>query len=388
MKMDIDKKAKELLEEAKKLRKGESKDASSAPSAETKKTKEELEKEKLDKEKVDLEAKAKQDEEILKKKDEELDADEKKRKGELLEVQKKDDEKKEKSNVQKRIDELTASRKTLEKDVLAEKADKEAIKAQLAKVEAELGTLKKDLSKTPQDILKENIKKEMSTRREKYIEEDKKLDKTERREMIQEELDEWKNEDWDSANEWITRRSLRRVREEEGYVQQKRDGEMFSNLLKKQSESEKKLIEKHPELNVAERTKALEEEGKKPDEIFKTLCEENPKYKLASEILKSSPEKFVLSEKGPELISEELDKRLSKVNETSEVEEMKKELAEVKAELERVKSLDSPITSNRSSETKNEPEMTSELRNLSKELGLDENKVIARAKKREESGGR
>lgn len=368
--MDIEKDATKLLEKAKKLRKGETKGAPTVSPTENK-TKEELEKERLDKENADVEAKKK-------------DADAKAKHDEDI-LKKKDDDKKEKSNVQKRFDELTAKIKNLEKDNNSSKSERDDAKA-------ELDQLKKDLSKTPQDKVREIVKKEMQSRATKYTEEDKEKPREDRREMTKEELEEWRNEDFDAATEWVTRRSIRRVREEEGFITSKQDEAKYTVLLKQQSGSEKILLEKHPELDVAKRTKELETEGKKPKEIFETLCGENPKYKLASLLLKEDPQKYVLSGKGPELIAEELTKRLSKTkkteNENSELEKANKRAEEAEAELERIKSLDPSISSTRSPEEKTEDVETEELGNLAAEVGLDKKKVVARHKKREETGGR
>ncbi len=373
--MDIEKDAKSLLEEVKKQR--EARGARPDSPSEKEKTKGR-------EKKVDPEAEAKRDEEILKKKEEELSEEEKKRKEKLLEIKKKEEQKKkesqEKSNIQKRIDELTFKVKSLEEDRNATKKERDEAKAELAE-------LKKQLSMTPEDILKKDVKSEVEKRIRQYLEEDKEKPREERREMSKEELEEWLEEDYAAAQEWLVKRSIRRAEEERGIFESKKQDITLKNILAKQRESEKKTFEKHPDLDVSGRIKELEKEGKKPDEIKKILCEENPKYKLCTEILAENPEKYLLSENGPELVVAEMEKRLSKKDtskeKTTELEEVKKKLAEVTEELNRLKSVDVGISSNRSPETAKETELGKELKQLASELRLSPDKVLQRLKERE-----
>lgn len=395
--MSIETDAKKLLDDAKKLRaKGEPKDAPPAPSAEKIKTKEELEKEKVDnlkateeakkkadvdaeaKKKVDKEAEEKREKELLAKKDEELDEEGKKKKSELVK----------RDRLNKRFGELTGQVKDLTrvveekgKETVSERKKREAL-------ETELGDLKKQLSMTPDDLFRQSVKEELSGRRSKYIKEDAKLPREDKREMTKEELDAWRDEDYEGVTDWIARRGVRRMDEEKEFANNARLDKVHTNLLKSQKESEKKTFEKHPELNFHERSVALEKEGKDVKEIHEILVKENPKYKVAQAILMENPEKYLLSENGPELIMAEMEKRMGKADETNELAEIKKELAEIKAENQRLAGLDTTISSTRASESKEEPELTVEAKKLAKEVGLDPEKVANRIKKRKGTGGR
>lgn len=373
MVVDIEKDAKELLAKAKKER-GEPKGAPPASSPE-KKTKEELEKEakiKADKEKVDAEAKkkadaeaqTKKDEELLSKKDEELNEDDKKRKGELVKG-------KEKSNTQKRFDELTKKIKLLEKDSEAGKA-----------AAIELADLKKRLNMTPEELFKQKIKEEGSTRITKYTEEDKDKPREERREMTKEELNDWITEDLVEAQEWISKRTLRR---------QKEEGQ--DKLTIAQNQSYQKVLKENPKMDfdkVKERGAALKNEGKTNDEIGTIIAEEFPECAMSFVVANESPH-FGSYPNGPELIAKEVKRRLSKVDankeESSKVEKLEKELAELSAENARLKGIDVSINSTRTPEPKvEESDMGNKLKTLASEVGLDPKKVADREKKRETAG--
>lgn len=383
--IDIEKDAKALLEDAKKKR-AESKGAAPASQAENKKTKG-LKEEVLPKEapKETPEEKAKHDEEILTKKDEELTDDEKPRKVELLKVKAtfdaKEKDKTEKSNVQKRIDELSTKVKSLEASSTTTKKERDDAKA-------ELDAMKKELQMTPDDILKKELKEESQKRYAKYLEDDKSKEKAERREMTREELDEWLSDDYVQATDWITRRTMRRVREEEGFVEDRKMQYAHKLVLSKQTESAHRVYAKHPELDVLDQVKTLEEEGMDKKKILEKLCAENPKYKLFMETLNANFEKFYFDEKGPELVVAEMEKSLSpkKEDDNPKIDELTAKLAEVTAELDRVKGIDVSLKSNRSPEKKEETELGAQLKALASEVGLSPEKVLARVKERESKG--
>ena len=393
--MDIEKDAKELLENVKKQR-AESKGAAPAPQAKIK-TKEELEKEAADKVKADAEAKEKatkdaeakakadleatekKEKELLSKKDEELDDAGKKNKSDIVK----------RNKVQERFNELTGQVKDLKRVV--EDKGKET-RAELAKredLEKELTDLKKQLNMTPEDLFKQKAKQELSSSRSKYIEEDKTLPREDKREMTKEELNDWREEDPDAVTDWIARRGVRRMQEERDYVDNARLDNIAATTLKKQKESEKRTFEKHPELDFHEKFLAFEKEGKKPDEINEILRKENPKYKLCQEILLENPEKYMTSPNGPELITAEMEKRMKGNADISDFEALKKKVTEQEEEIERLKSLDTGLSSTiHSSQRTEEPEMTKKTKSLAAELGLDPERVASRAKKRTDTGGR
>ena len=363
--------------------KPEPKDAGSDSSSEKAKTEGEAKSKEVDEAKViaDAETKAKQDEEILSKKDEELKDDEKTRKAEMLKVKDAEDKKAEKSNVQKRFDELTAKIKDLE-------GDRDATKAEKAELADELTAIKKQLSLTPEDKSKEKIKSEMQSRNKKYVEEDKELPKEDKREMAKEELDEWLLEDYEGASEWLTRRSIRRIQEENHLRQDDINDKRSVEILEKQNKSAEKTYVKHPELNISKRMQELITQGKSKEDIFKILCDEVPKYKIASEIVKENPEKYMLAENGPELIVAELDKRLNSKKEVNEdSENIKKELAAVKAENERLKGLDVGITSTRRAEPQGTlTELDKKREELALKVGLSPDRMKAAVKRRADKG--
>lgn len=376
--MDMEKDAKALLEKAKAERKSmssaESKGAAPAPSAEKAKTEDEVKKAEqaeADKAKVkDIEEQAKKDEEILSKKEEELDEDGKKRKAELIKVKDVEDKEK-KSNVQKRFDELTGKIKALESDNSATKAEKETLKA-------ELDGIKKQLSITPQDKIKEKVKLELSTRQTKYLEEDKTKDRKERREMDDSELDEWALEDYKGAQEWITKRTIRRHEEEKDLTINEEQTIMAEVILDKQRESAKKIYDKHPEIQSGfARLEELKKEKKTKQEVMDILHKENPKFAMFADIYAENPNKYMVTENTPELIAKEMEKRLKKEPETdTEKEDLKKKLAELQAENERLSGLDLEVSSTRHIEPKTpEPEIVKKTEKLGEELGLSKEQV-------------
>lgn len=379
-------------------KKAEPKGAAAAPSAEIKKTEEEVKKagqeaeakkvadEKAAKEAKakDIEAQAKKDEEILSKKDEELDEDQKKRKVELVKIKKDAEDKDHKSNIQKRFDELTSKIKLLEEDGKSTKSERDSLKT-------ELDGIKKQLSMTPQDKIKEKVKGELSTRQKKYLEEDKSLPKLERREMTKEELDELALEDYEGASEWVAKRTIRRMREEEDIRNDLTLTEKANVILDKQQKSAERTYVKHPELDIHKRQQELVKEGKSKQEIFEMLCKEVPKYKLGAEILKENPEKYLLAEDGPELIVAEIEKRLVKEPPKTEVdvekEELKKKLLALETENATLKGLDTDITSNRQAETlKTRTELEKKQEELATKVGLKPGTIAKRVAVRAAKG--
>jgi hypothetical protein len=392
--MDLEKlaeKAKAGLPKAEPAKKVESKDATSASSAETKKTKEEEQKvasDKVESKVKEAEEKAKKDEEILSTEEGKLDEEGKKRKAELVKVKADAEEKEKKSNVQKRFDELTSKIKKLEESEATTRAEKEAEKAEKEAAKTELESIKKQLSMTSEDKIKEKVKSETLERRKKYIEEDIKLPKEDRREMSKEEIDEWLIEDYEGATEWIQRRTIRRVGEESYLRQQELTNSKAKDLKAKQKLSADRAFAKHPELNFETRLEELKKQGKSKEEAKRIIGEENPKVKLAFEILEANPDKYILAENGPELIAEEVEKRLNKKPEVdTEKEELKARLAKLEAENETLKNLDSGISSTRHAEHKEtETDIEKEQGRIAKKLGIDPEDIKKRVKERKEKG--
>ena len=376
--IDIEKDAKDLLSKAKAEREGmskaEPKGAAPAPSAEIKKTEGETEAEQ--KAKVDAEAKiakekadaeAKKDEELAAKKDEELNEADKARKAEIVKSKLEVDKK---TGFQKRIDELQGKILSLENDRQSTKAERDAVKA-------ELDAVKKRLNMTPQDEVREKVKNESLKRHEKYLAEDKTLPREDRREMSKEEYDEWMAENPDEAQEWRERRTYRRAEEERDIKIDLEQTTKAEEILDKQQESARRTYAKYPELKIESRRTELLKQGKPREEINKILCDEIPKYKLAVEIYQENPTKYMLSENGPELIAEELEKRLGKnPAKDPKIEELEKKLAEKDAEIERLSGLDVEVSSTRHAEPKtSEPEIVKKTEELGNSLGLSKDQV-------------
>lgn len=288
---------------------------------EKKETKQEAKPEKTSEE---AQKQAEKDEEILIKKDEDLSEEEKGRKEELTKKSKEKLEKiddkveKRKEEIQKDIDALIAEKKTLEGDV-----------GEIKRANEEIAELKKRLSELEkpkqEEDQKTKLEAHMSQLIQKQLEEDKDKPREQRREMTKDELDEWYLEDPVSATEWMQERTLRRVQEKSNYAkseQEKKTVEQFNEQL---TESLKKLVERFP--GVKDKT--------------------SEQYKLCDEIAQSNPDKYIQSANGPELVMQEMEKRLNggekKTFTLEDLEQAKREAAEM--ERKRIAGLDEGIHS-------------------------------------------
>jgi hypothetical protein len=269
-------------------------------------------------------------------------------------------------------------------------AEKEAALEAKAEVKAELDAIKRQLSMTPADKTKEVVKTEMQKRLQKYAEEDKELPKEDRREMSKEEYDEWLNEDYEAADEWKARRSIRRVQEEERIKHDLRVQQQEKVAMDKFNAGYEKAVIKHPELNTEKRRKELEAQGKTKSEIRAIFEKENPKWKAFIEIFEKEPEVYRGKEDVVATIVSEMEKRISKtpkVEDKSEVEDLKKQLAAQAAEIESLKNLDVGITSTRSSTPKEvETELDEKRSKLALKVGLDPKRLKARVAERIKQG--
>lgn len=342
---------------------------------------------KPDDKKPNIEAEAKRDEEILGKPDDQLTGDEKDRKAVLLKKKAETEEKDNKSNVQKRFDQLSSQIKALEHDRNVTKEQRDAL-------QQELDEIKRQLSMTPQDKTNEKIKGELATRQKKYLDEDKDLPREERREMSKEELDEWALEDYEGAQEWITKRTIRRS-DEEKTVRDEEIGKVGAEgLAKKQRDSASKVYATHPELDITKRVEELRKSGQDQKQIQETILAENPKLRTFLKICQENPETYMGKENGPELIAAEMEKRLSNAHESSagddKLKKLEEEIAALKAENARLQNIDDDITSTRGSGPANPPEKPTELETersrIARKVGLDPAAVSARAKLRKEQG--
>ena len=379
--MDIEKLAAQARAQLKAENKTpESKDADADSSSETKKTKALDEQELTDSE----DAESDQDDQKEKPKSDEKKSDEEKPKAETP----KD---KPKSNVQKRIDELTAEKTALEEEKATTKAEKEAVQEQMLEIKAELDALKRQLTATPAEKTKEVVKSELQKRIQKYVEEDKSLPREDRREMSKEEYEEWLNEDFEAADEWKARRTIRRVREEDQIKTDIRTQAQQKTAMEKFNRGYEKAIIKHPELNTTKRRLELEAQGKSKAEIRAIFDKENPKFNLFVKIFEKEPDVYQGSDDVVAAIVTEMEKRMDKSSKAgddkTEVEELKKQLAAKDAEIESLKNLDVGITSTRGAEPKEASSELDEKRNkLALKVGLDPKKLKARVQERIKQG--
>ena len=352
---DAQKELQDLVKEKKaEIKVAEPKGAAPVTPPEIKKTKEELEAENKAKVIKDAEDKAKDDERILSLEDKDLDDKSKLRKSELIKFKEKKDEdariKSMKENVQKRIDELTAKNKHLEHKSEEDKRELEKLRKE-----------KEDLitKQRPPEVTKaEALRKAESERITKYLEEDKGKPRETRREMSKEEIEEWLLEDMAAANEWMTERGIRRASERaEDKGKADRD-ERVKTLIEKQNEAGKRVTAKHPELDVDGRARELKAEGKSDEETKRIIWEENSKFRTFMTIVNENPSRYMMSENGPELAMEEMEKRISNPSQSHElskkVEDLTKKNEELTAELEKLQNSDVGINSTvpRSKETK------------------------------------
>lgn len=343
-----------LFDEKKKL------ESKGAPEDSSTKEKTEEEKLKIQKEAEEkatlvkkLEEQAKDDERVLAAKEEDLSKEDKERRVELIKKQEEklpieDKLKRFQESTQKRIDELVSKNKEQENLSAKEKAD---LQKQIADLQSEL---KKSKEPAQQASEAELEKKEVSERIAKYLEEDKALPREQRRELTKEELEDWLLEDMTAAQEWLSERTFRRNQELGKIREEKYKGKFIKEFISKQNASADKTYKVHPELDVTKRLGELKAEGKSKEEIRKIIFSENPKYKTYLEIFEADPKKYVNAENGPELIVEEMEKRLN-LKETpkqdsstlSEIDKLKKEkeeaekkALEAEAELKRIQGLD------------------------------------------------
>lgn len=273
----------------------------------------------VEKKRIETEAKAKKDAELLATKDEDItDEADKKRKVELLDKQKKDEEanlsadekvKRIQEKTQKRIDEISTQLKAVENKHSTE-ADE--FRRQLKIAQDEKTTLeKKLLVPEAEDEIESLVDEEEGKRIDKYLEEDKDKPREKRREMPQEELDDWLVEELGKAQAWLSKREVRRDKERDKDRFSKGQEKYVKNLMGKQGESTKRAWTKHPELDVNKREKELKDEGKNPQEIHKILCEERPKHKIVCDLLAENPQRYMSAENGPELLTEDMEKRIA-----------------------------------------------------------------------------
>ena len=291
------------------------------------------------------EAQSKEDERILSAEETELSDDDKKRKIVLYEAKKKKAEspdekiKRIQESTQQRIDEIKSE--LLEKDAKSSERIKQ--------LEAELAELKKPKQ---QEDAKSQQKRLLDERIAKYVDEDKSKPREERREMSKDELDEWIIEDFTAANEWMIERSHRRADEKKAIQKEleapsEDEKKMARDFVEKQNESLAKLAQKYPsvvKLGIDINTVI----GKPDAEVDQLMAKESPEARFAIKLVNSDPKKYLEQINGPELVMEELDKRLNRKAKTITLteEELQAKLdARAAQEAERIANLEEGLTS-------------------------------------------
>lgn len=290
--------------------------AGAASSADNQKTAEDIAKEKQETESRAAEAQKAEDaktaeaeKQLLEAKDEELSDEQKAKKKEVVALKETERQAEKESKVQKRIDELVGEIKALKAEKNQDKKRVESLEENLRGLQ---GTFDRDPDKENAEI--EKLERE---RLEKYSNEDQDKPREKRRELSKADLEEWLVEDITTASEWLARRELRRdkdrTRDQDQMGKNKGDAETkakVDKIVERQAESKARMIVKHPELDVQGRAAELKAQGKTPDEVRETIWAENPKAKLAAEIIKEDPQKYLLEENAPELIAAEVEKRM------------------------------------------------------------------------------
>jgi hypothetical protein len=294
---------------------------------------------------LEVEKQAKLDAELLSKKDEEIkDEAEKKRKTELLEKRAKEEDaklsaeeriEKIKAATQKRIDELS--------NKLKETQDKSSKEAQVLRQELE--TLRKEKEAPREEDVLTLVEREESERVRKYLDEDKSLPLDRRREMPDEEIDEWLLTDQKAAIAWIQRREFRREIEKRQNLLLKQQEGVSKKLFERQTQSYMRVLEKHPELNIVARKKELMDGGMSEDEAISEIRKDNKKLHIMLDYSEKHPE-LKTNPQAPELAMKEMEKLLEGKNEnSSEVDELRKQVETLSAEIARLSSTDEGIGS-------------------------------------------
>jgi hypothetical protein len=286
------------------------------------------------------EAEVKKDAEILAKKADERTEDEKKRALVLEEEARKREEeklsaedkiKRIQKQSQERIDELVNRLKQIE-----DKSSKDAqdLRKELELQKQENENLSKKLtSLDKKDETPNLLKQKEEERLRKYLDEDKEKPREQRKEMSREQLEEWLLEDQVAAQEWISERTLRRSRDRSMDIRTQDKDKFVKDFIGKQDESNKRVLIKHPELDTAARESELKSQGKSDKEIQETLCQENEKYRVSTEIVKENPEKYLTKENGPELVATEMERRIANKSSTTQTQDQK-EMADLRKMIE------------------------------------------------------
>lgn len=283
----------------------------------------------------------KAEEELLSKPEASLSADELTRRKDLIHKRNEAREAEKQAKIQSRIDEIVGELK-------AEREERRKDKAKIEALDAELKQLRGGNSE-------EVLEQRAAQRIQKYIAEDANKPKHQRREMSDEDLQEWIVEDMVAAQRWLAKQEYRREREAEqdrlevsGKLPDSAKAQA-DEVIRQQAISRAKAEAKHPELNIKNRVSELRAQGKSDADIQSIIFKENPKARIASEILKEGHEKYITAPNGPEMLAEEVERRLAKSSNTESQEDRDERIAREAAERERqrIASVDASLNSTR-----------------------------------------
>ncbi len=283
---------------------------------------------------------------ILETAEDQLNDDQKARKAEIQKIAEK------KPSAGKVIDDLKKELKDLKAEVGKSTEDKNRIAA----MEAELKELREKVSQ-PGEIKKadDELSKREKERVSKYLAEDKAKPREERREMPKDELEAWFIEDPIEAQAWITKRVMRQDRERREDAASLANQNKATDIKKGWLASEKKVFVKHPDLEkVNERVTELKAEGKTNAEMKAIIQKEDPKgfekSNLCAEIMNEEGATFHLKPNGPELLMEEMERRLAKKKpvkkETDEEHDARVAEEAAEAERQRQEAIDEGLNTN------------------------------------------
>jgi len=293
--------------------------------------------------KAKAEQQAKENQSLLQKKDEELTEDERARKAQIQDAQKRHDEKARKEAIEqenvlldKKDEELSDEEIARKQDILQKReklkteewqrnvqqridemsSESKVDKERIRKLEAELAEAKK--AGAQEDNHDDELIKREEERVAKHMKEDAAKPREQRREMSDDELQEWIIEDMVAAQKWLMKQEYRRNREREADEASLRNTPDVNSdvtaqaeeVIKAQKESQERVLKKHPELAVDARQAELVRQGKTIAEAKKIIIAENPKLRIVSEILKED-DKYLILPNGPELLADEMEKRMN-----------------------------------------------------------------------------
>lgn len=299
---------------------------------------------------------------------------------------------KRKDEIQKEINALVAQREALKKEV----QDSSTVTKEVAELRLKIAELEK--SKVPEKPVELQQKEVEAEQIKRYLEEDKSKPRNERREMASDELGSWLAEDFESAQEWLTERNLRRREERIAYiskVNEDRNRQFEIELKAKHAVSAQRVKSKFPDLTSAEdEYNELVKSGKTQSEAVREVAAKYPFYNAVVELYakeehaaqqESRKNKYTSSENGPELLAQDAHSKVESLPKGRMYTE-----DEVQELLKSTKRDTPPVTissSRPSSVAGNDDRLTPELRDVLKKANMTPERYFAAVKRRESIPG-